>query len=101
MRNGAPFEAITLYSKIMTEFPIYGLLEQVNLLYKDEPVFLQEMMMDLDDDDAYDRANSFANDHNDSFALQQIANFDKILGKACQICLLDELDIEERQKGWF
>ena len=23
------------------------------------------------------------------------------MGKACSICLLDELDIEERQKGWF
>ena len=36
-----------------------------------------------------------------SFALQQIANFDRVIGKACKICLLDGLDIEERQKGWF
>ena len=34
-------------------------------------------------------------------ALQHIANFDSIIGKACSICMLDELDIEQRQMAWF
>ena len=34
-------------------------------------------------------------------ALHQIAKFDNIISKSCQICLLDELDIDERHKGWF
>ena len=36
-----------------------------------------------------------------TFALQHIAAFDDILHKACSVCVLDELDVSERQKGWF
>ena len=53
MRNGRPHAAIDLYCQILTDFPILSLLEQVKLLYKDEPNFLQELINgddDVDDD---------------------------------------------------
>lgn len=100
MRSGMPHEAIDLYCQILTEFPILGLLEQIKLLYKDEPDFLKDLIED--DDDKDDDMTAFQqSDTSNMQALKQIADFDSIIGKACKICMLDELDIEERQKGWF
>ena len=34
-------------------------------------------------------------------ALKHIARFDSIVGKACRVCMKDELDIDDRQQCWF
>lgn len=47
---------------------------------------------------------AFLNQKESSFtteALKHIANFDSIIGKACKICMLDELDIDDRHQCWF
>ena len=51
MRSGRPHVAIDLYCQIMTDFPILGLLEQIKLLYKDEPDFLKDLIEDDEDHD--------------------------------------------------
>lgn len=35
------------------------------------------------------------------FIPDSIIIFDQILGKACSICNLDDLDSDQRMKGWF
>ena len=100
MRTGMPHNAIDLYCQILTDFPILGLLEQIKLIYKDEPSFLKDLLEE--DADINDDMTGFqGGESTNTVALSQIASFDTIIGKACQICMLDELDIEERQKGWF
>lgn len=94
MRGGRPHDAIDVYCRILTEFPIVKLLEQIKLLYKDEPTFL-EGLVDGDDEEVQDE-DLVNRKGAPAFALQQIANFDTVIGKACKICLLDGLDIEER-----
>jgi hypothetical protein len=51
--------------------------------------------LEEDDDEDCD-SNSYRRKAFNTFALQQIVKFDTILSKACRICMLDELDIEER-----
>ena len=51
MRSGRPHAAIDLYCQILTGFPILGLLEQIKLLYKDEPNFLKDLIEDDDECD--------------------------------------------------
>ena len=58
-------------------------------------------MINDDDDDEVNEEEANMCESAKTFALQHIANFDEILGKTCKICMLDELDIEERQKCWF
>ena len=100
MRNGRPHAAIDMYCEILTNFPILGLLEQIKLLYRDEPNFLQGLIEDDEDHD--DDMSLFQSQETfNTLALTQIAKFDSIIGKACSICMLDELIIEDRQKGWF
>ena len=61
--NGAPHQAIDLYCNILTNFPSLGLLEQVKLLYKDQPSFLQDLVEDDGDNDvdttAYKKRDNF------------------------------------------
>lgn len=84
----------------MTHFPILGLLEQIKLIYKDEPNFLKDLI-DEDEDINDDMTGFSGKETISTLALTQVSKFDAIIGKACQICMLDELDIEERQKCWF
>jgi hypothetical protein len=40
MRSGKPLEAIEVYLKILSVYPIYKVMAQFNLLIKDKPSFL-------------------------------------------------------------
>jgi len=58
------------------------LLEQIELLYRDEPEFLSALVREDEKEDDEMKAFLQTENHNTT-ALQHIANFDSILGKAC------------------
>lgn len=74
------------------------LLEQIRLLNnRDEPQFLKPLVREEDRED--EDMQAFLTSKESSFtteALKHIARFDAIVGKACKICMLDELDIDDR-----
>ena len=78
-------------------------MEQIRLLNnRDEPQFLTPLVREEDRED--EDMQAFLNQKESSFtteALKHIANFDSIIGKACKICMLDELDIDDRHQCWF
>ena len=103
MRSGRPHDAITRYCEILDSQNILRLLEQIRLLNnRDEPQFLTPLVREEDRED--EDMQAFLNQKESSFtteALKHIANFDSIIGKACKICMLDELDIDDRHQCWF
>lgn len=40
MRSGLPLDAIDVYLKILTSYPVHKMIGQFKLLYKDRPTFL-------------------------------------------------------------
>ena len=40
MRSGLPLDAIDVYLKILTSYPVHKMIGQFKLLYKDRPSFL-------------------------------------------------------------
>ena len=112
MRSGLPLDAIDVYLKIMTSYPVYKMIGQFKLLYKDRPSFLN--YVDLGETDAtnQDQGNNEydkkGKDHmagkqqqRNYFVPDSIIEFDAVLGKACSICQLDDLDSEQRMGAWF
>jgi len=64
---------------------------------RDEPQFLTPLVREEDRED--EDMQAFLNFKENSFtteALMHIAYFDSIIRKACKICMLDELDIDDR-----
>ena len=49
MRGGRPIEAIDVYLKILSSYPLYKMIPQFKLLFKDRPSFLG--FQDLDDEE--------------------------------------------------
>ena len=40
MRSGKPLDAIDVYLKVLNNYPVYKMLAQFKLLFKDRPSFL-------------------------------------------------------------
>ena len=68
-RSGRPHDAIGVYTKILTNFPALGLLEQIKLLYRDSPNFLSNLVDEADEENyllSFERGETSY----DTFALQ-------------------------------
>ena len=104
MRSGRPIEAIDVYLKIISAYPIYKMIPQFKLMYKDRPSFLG--FQDLDDEEvqSLERGLSMTPSQRQGgvskeqmrrhFVPDSVIEFDELLGKACSICEGDDLDSE-------
>jgi len=91
MRSGKHLDAIEVYLKVLSCFPIYQILAQFHLLHKDRPNFLGYQEQDEDDLRLMGRANQ---KDTSRFVPDSVVEFDAILGKACNICQVNDLDEE-------
>ena len=57
MRSGRPIEAIDVYLKILSAHPIYKLISQFKLLFRDKPDFLGFTDLDEEEYQNFDRSN--------------------------------------------
>ena len=109
-RSGKHIEAIDVYLKILTSYPIQKMLAQFRLLYKDRPNFLN--YVDLGEAERQEHSNeqdkkgkeaagSASKQQRNYFIPDSFIEFDAVLGKACLICQKDDLDSDQRMKAWF
>ena len=60
MRSGRPIEAIDVYLKILSAHPIYKLISQFKLLFRDKPNFLGFTDLEEEDHQNFDRSRKKA-----------------------------------------
>ena len=111
MRSGDYQAAIRVYLSILDKISTQKLLEQIKLIYKDEPNFLEGLDTESQKKDT-DLAN-WRPQRKNQVVLQVIALFDQILGKAGALCLRDDVErcmppnserkisAKDSQEGWF
>lgn len=86
MRSGLPLDAIDVYLKILTNFPVIDMIYSFKKLVKDKPSFLN--YEDQEGETSIRVPETFV-------------DFDSILGQACKICKRDDLDCDQRMGAWF
>ena len=101
MRSGKHLDAIDVYMKVLSTYPIYKMLAQFKLLRKDRPSFLGYQEQDDEDTRLVGRNLGPGAKNPSRFVPDSIQDFDEILGKACNICQVNDLDEEQRMKAWF
>ena len=70
------------------------------LVYEHKPCFLPEVEQDEESGNLR-IVEPLEKAQINFFEPKQIKDFDFFLSKACEICILDDLDNEQRTKGWF
>lgn len=100
MRGGKTLDAIDVYLKILTIYPVYKMLSQFKLLFKDRPSFLGYTEDNVEDEIRLPGGHGSSQSRT-AFVPDSIIEFDAVLGKACRICQVNDLDHEQRMKAWF
>lgn len=86
--------------EILEQVPINELIEHLMLVYKHQPDFLPEI--EFDEVEGMLRKVEKKNAMRlNFFEPEMVIQFDNFLAKACEICILDNLDFEEKEMGWF
>ena len=100
-RSNRPLAAIEAYLDLLRGIPLSKLLEQIKLTHFSKRVDRESVSISFQPQFLPDTEQAWQTYRRNYLQPGHLRQFDRYLGKACDICTREELDAEDQTKGWL